>query len=762
MKKFIVIVTCLFALIFFAGCTPEENPSEQTTFTEVINWLNEQYKDNEIKENIILSDKYQDAKLRWTSKNVEVISNEGKIYPLTEDEEVILECEITIGETSKIHQLSFVVMGRENETEDPVEEVMAIISEWLNNYVVGIDVSNLVLPKTHPNFDCLITWESSHPETLSVDGKVIRPYEADAVVSLSCEISYLSETINSSYDVVVSKIKPGEEVKEISNWLIANYANKLVDGDVVLPTTHPTIPAVLSWLSFYEEILDDNGKYTAPILDQEIEFLCTISFGGKKEDAFIEMTAKGSGTVMDAIKEWVKKQIGSPIIYGFRFPTNYPKYNATFTWSSGNEQIISNNGEVNRPLIGDATVNLTCTITYDGQVEDYGFNVVVLELAARDKCTETKKWLDESFLLFNKIDDDVVLPVVYSPMQATIKWSSSFSNIIDSTGKFTQPISGTNVSLVATVTVGTYNLDVVYNYSVSGFTYTNKWEAIETFLASINYTEIKTQYYKTFGNRTLDVINYGYLPFYDNNNSKIDQRILPYTFGKQRTGTIKKSTQYITVHDTGNNNNGANAEMHWRYINNLNNDPSSTSISWHFTVDEGAVIQNLPLNEVAWHAGDGSREWGTTYFNTGYQANSITGGNMNSIGIETCVDEGSEYNNTMRLTAKLVAELLLEFDLGFDRIKQHNDFSGKDCPMAMRHANRWNEFLFLVELEHFAKVNLSGVTFTWKSLSPTILNDRGEVIVKTGVENKINYQVTVAYDGTVKVYNFESTVMALK
>ena len=135
---------------------------------------------------------------------------------------------------------------------------------------------------------------------------------------------------------------------------------------------------------------------------------------------------------------------------------------------------------------------------------------------------------------------------------------------------------------------------------------------------------------------------------------------------------------------------------------------------------------------------------------------------MNSVGIETCVDEGSEYNNTMRLTAKLVAELLLEFGLGFDRIKQHNDFSGKDCPMAMRHANRWNEFLFLVELEHFAKVNLSGVVFTWKSLSPTILNDRGEVIVKTGVENKASYQVTVTYDGTVKVYNFESTVTALK
>ena len=83
---------------------------------------------------------------------------------------------------------------------------------------------------------------------------------------------------------------------------------------------------------------------------------------------------------------------------------------------------------------------------------------------------------------------------------------------------------------------------------------------------SIHYKEIKTQYYQTYGNRTLNVINYGYLPFFDHNNAVIDMRILPYTYGKQRTGIIRNSTQYIVVHDR--NNNG-DAEMHWKYINNL-------------------------------------------------------------------------------------------------------------------------------------------------------------------------------------------------
>ena len=164
-----------------------------------------------------------------------------------------------------------------------------------------------------------------------------------------------------------------------------------------------------------------------------------------------------------------------------------------------------------------------------------------------------------------------------------------------------------------------------------------------------------------------------------------------------------------------------------------------------------------------WH---GMRRWnsqyGATYFNTTYQKTSITGGNKNSIGIETCVDEGSKYNNTMRNTAKLVAELLLQYNLGFDRIKQHNDFSGKDCPMTMRHANRWDEFLFLVELEYFAKVNLTGVTFEWTSLTPAILNNRGEIIAKTGDEHQVDYQVAVTYDKVTKIYTFSSKVMRLK
>ena len=751
MKKSFFLVLFIIG-IFLTGCTPDE-PSNETTFDEIKVWLDSQYKDKTFTENIELLKSYETATFTWKSSNVDIVTADGEIILPEEDTAVNLICTISYDGKTEDYSLEVIILGSKND--------LVIIRDWLNETFSSVDINNLVLPTSHPDYNYPIVWESSNPVIISSTVEVVKPYGANATVTLSCSVDISGDILKLSYDITVPKIVEGSEMVEIVNWLEKSYDGKLVNGDIELPTTHPTIPCDLVWLSFYDEIVDNDGKFTAPILDQEIEFLCSVSLADKKEDVFLSMTAIGCGTVMDVIKVWVKDQIGENVAYSFRFPTVYSKYNATFEWSSSNVEVITNNGEVTRPLNGDAVVTLTCIINYNGEIENYSFEVTVLELAARDKCSETKKWLDVTFLAFEKLSGDLDLPTTYGPMNAIIKWTSSFSNIIDSNGKFTQPISATNISLTAAITVDSYTLNVVYVYDVDGFIYTNKWEAVETFLDSINYSEIKTQYYQTYGKTTIDVINYGYLPFYDESNAPIEQKILEYTYGKQRTGIVRSSTQYIVVHDTGNNASGATAQAHWNYLNNLNNDPNSTSVSWHYTVDENGIIQNLPIDEVAWHAGDGSRAYGTTYFNSTYIATSITGGNMNGVGIETCVDAGSEYNNTMRHTAKLVAELLIQYNLGFDRVKQHNAFSGKDCPMAMRHAGRWDEFMFLVQLEYFAKNNLSGVTFEWKSLSPTIMNDNGEIISKSGAEANIEYQVTVTYDGVSKIYNFNSTLTAL-
>ena len=93
---------------------------------------------------------------------------------------------------------------------------------------------------------------------------------------------------------------------------------------------------------------------------------------------------------------------------------------------------------------------------------------------------------------------------------------------------------------------------------------------------------------------------------------------------------------------------------------------------------------------------------GETYFNTTYELISNRGGNNNSIGIESCINEGSDIYYTWQKTAKLVANLLYNNDLAFDDVKQHHYFSGKNCPQTIRMSDMWNHFMDLVKCEYEA------------------------------------------------------------
>ncbi len=96
---------------------------------------------------------------------------------------------------------------------------------------------------------------------------------------------------------------------------------------------------------------------------------------------------------------------------------------------------------------------------------------------------------------------------------------------------------------------------------------------------------------------------------------------------------------------------------------------------------------------------DGKYFIGETYYSPGYGLISNRGGNNNSIGIESCINLGSDIYLTWQKTAKLVAHLLKENFLEMSDIKQHHYFSGKNCPQTMRMNGLWEHFLSLVSFE---------------------------------------------------------------
>ena len=107
--------------------------------------------------------------------------------------------------------------------------------------------------------------------------------------------------------------------------------------------------------------------------------------------------------------------------------------------------------------------------------------------------------------------------------------------------------------------------------------------------------------------------------------------------------------QYITVHNTSNN---ASAQQEINYMIKNNN-----QTSYHVAIDEKYVIQAIPFNRNAWHAGDKTN--GT--------------GNRKSIGIEICRSTGDTnmFLQAEKNAAHYIAKLLKQYGWGVDRLKQH-------------------------------------------------------------------------------------------
>lgn len=131
--------------------------------------------------------------------------------------------------------------------------------------------------------------------------------------------------------------------------------------------------------------------------------------------------------------------------------------------------------------------------------------------------------------------------------------------------------------------------------------------------------------------------------------------LIPEENETSRSGNIIIPTS-ITAHNTGNSK--ADGKDHTKWI-----DVTTAYVSWHFTVDDKGIWQELPINEKAWHAGDGANGQG----------------NSTSIAIEICEHEGIDWEKAKENAAKLMKFLLTHVSTIKD-VVPHQKWSGKYCP----------------------------------------------------------------------------------
>jgi N-acetylmuramoyl-L-alanine amidase len=174
-------------------------------------------------------------------------------------------------------------------------------------------------------------------------------------------------------------------------------------------------------------------------------------------------------------------------------------------------------------------------------------------------------------------------------------------------------------------------------------------------------------------------------------------QVNPYT----RPGTKLKAVKKLVLHWTANP--GATAANHYSYFN-------STAIqqkrcaSAHIFVDKTEAICVVPLNEVAYHANDG------TYRGI---PELKPNANLLSIGVEMCVEkDGTFHPNTIARTEDVFVELCKKFKL--DPIKdivRHYDITHKNCPAPwVKDGQKFIDFKNRVK----AKLNQEAATYTVK------------------------------------------------
>lgn len=132
----------------------------------------------------------------------------------------------------------------------------------------------------------------------------------------------------------------------------------------------------------------------------------------------------------------------------------------------------------------------------------------------------------------------------------------------------------------------------------------------------------------------------------------------------------------ITVHNTWNDASAVN-EIAYMIRNN-------STTSFHYAVDDVQIIQGIPDNRNAWHAGDGARG----------------SGNLTSIGVEICysMSGGSRFILAEKNAAALVAHLLKKHKLSIHDVVPHKYWSGKYCPHRTLDMG-WDRFLAMVRAE---------------------------------------------------------------
>jgi N-acetylmuramoyl-L-alanine amidase len=141
--------------------------------------------------------------------------------------------------------------------------------------------------------------------------------------------------------------------------------------------------------------------------------------------------------------------------------------------------------------------------------------------------------------------------------------------------------------------------------------------------------------------------------------------------------------KYIVIHETDNEDKGANALAHYNYWNSNANAKASTT----FVVDDKMQVQMMDLEDKGWSVG--------VVFGNPRTVTDAT--NANTVNIEICVNEDGDYAKAVQNTIDLVKYLMPLVGIPASRVIRHWDACKKYCPRRMMdRPSIWTDFVMQI------------------------------------------------------------------
>lgn len=263
-----------------------------------------------------------------------------------------------------------------------------------------------------------------------------------------------------------ASLTSAEKVAAAKTALAIEYAS----GDSATSVTQSvTLPiagiddATISWESSNTAVITNAGIVNQPIgPDSAVTLTATITVGAASDTKTFLITVKAKMTdaqVLAAAKAALEIRYAwgdsaSSVTQNLTLPTSGLD-GATVTWASDNTNVVTDDGQVSRPLSGNAEVTMTATITVGSASDDKAFPITVISQMTDAQAVAAAKAALAIVYQSGDGPSSVTrnLTLTTDGLDGcTVSWASSDA-AISSGGAVTRPVTGDlPVTLTATIT----------------------------------------------------------------------------------------------------------------------------------------------------------------------------------------------------------------------------------------------------------------------------------------------------------------------